>query len=110
VEGHTYHAAHPDVVTQEQFVREVARAVGRPVRTPRLPAAVVRGVLAITGIAAHLTGRSTVLSADKADEFLAPAWTCSTAALARDAGWQARIPLAEGVAATARWYTAEGWL
>lgn len=109
-EGHTYHAAHPEVVTQEQFVQEVARAVGRSVRTLRLPAAVVRPALAIIGAAAGLTGRSTVLSADKADEFLAPAWTCSTAALARDTGWQARIAIAEGVAATARWYEAEGWL
>lgn len=109
-EGHTYHAAHPDVVTQEQFVQEVARAVGRSVRTPRLPAGVVRAMLAITGMATRLTGRSTVLSPDKADEFLAPAWTCSSAALARDAGWQARITTSDGIAATARWYAAEGWL
>jgi dTDP-D-glucose 4,6-dehydratase len=51
-----------------------------------------------------------VLSADKANEFLAPAWTCRADALARDAGWRATTDLATGLARTAAWYRAEGWL
>jgi len=109
-EGRTYHAAHPEVVTQRELARAVGNAVGRAVRTPALPAVIVRPLLALTGAAARLAGRSTLLSLDKADEFLATAWICSSAALARDAGWHARIPLAEGLTGTARWYAAEGWL
>ena len=108
--GRTYHAAHPAAVTQEELGRAVARAVRRPVAPLRLPREWVPGLLSVTAGAARLFGRTTLLSRDKAPEFLAPAWTCTSEALARDAGWQARIDLEEGLAQTARWYAAEGWL
>lgn len=108
--GHTYHAAHPEVVEQRAFVRQVGTAVGRRVRLVRLPRPVVRGVLFASGLFARATGRATLLSPDKAAEFLAPAWTCTSTALARDAGWQASIPLAEGLPQTAAWYRSTGWL
>jgi nucleoside-diphosphate-sugar epimerase len=109
-EGHTYHAAHPEVVEQRAFVRQVGEALGRRVRTLPLPHAVVRGVLWTSGAFARATGKATLLSPDKAEEFLAPAWTCSSTALLRDAGWQAAIPLAQGLPETAAWYRSAGWL
>jgi nucleoside-diphosphate-sugar epimerase len=108
--GRTYHAAHPEVVTQGAFVEAVARALGLTVRTVRVPAPLVRGALWTTGWMARLRGRATLLSPDKADELLAPAWTCSSAALARDAGWRAAIALEQGLRETAEWYQAAGWL
>jgi nucleoside-diphosphate-sugar epimerase len=108
--GRTYHAAHADVHTHEQLARALGRAVERSVTVVRLPAALVRPLLALTGAAARLAGRVTLLAPDKAEEFLAPAWTCSSEALFRDAGWRAQIALDDGLAATARWYAGEGWL
>jgi nucleoside-diphosphate-sugar epimerase len=108
--GGTYHAAHPDVVTQEELARAVARAVGRPAAPLRVPEEWAGPLLALTGGAARLLGRATLLSRDKAPEFLAPAWTCASGALLRDARWEARIGLREGLEGTARWYAAEGWL
>jgi nucleoside-diphosphate-sugar epimerase len=109
-EGRTYHAAHPETVTQRAFVQAVGAALGRPVRTVPLPHAVVRGALWSSGLLARLRGRPTLLSKDKAPELLAPAWTCSSAALARDAGWRAAIPLEKGLQETAQWYRGAGWL
>jgi nucleoside-diphosphate-sugar epimerase len=109
-EGRTYHAAHRETVTQREFVRAVAAAQGRTVRLVALPAALVRGALWTSGLVARLLGRATVLSADKAPELLAPAWTCSSEALARDAGWRAAIPLSKGLPETAEWYRGAGWL
>jgi nucleoside-diphosphate-sugar epimerase len=108
--GRTYHAAHPETVTQRAFVEAVAHALGRTIRTLRVPAPLVRGALWATGTLARLRGRATMLSPDKADELLAPAWTCSSEALARDAGWRAAIALEQGLAETAAWYRAAGWL
>ena len=54
--------------------------------------------------------RATVLAADKANEFLAPAWTCRSDALTRDSGWRATMDLTAGLSRTAAWYRAEGWL
>ncbi len=66
--------------------------------------------LARATLEAHLAGRATVLSADKANEFLAPAWTCRADALARDTGWRARVDLDTGLQRTAEWYRKQGWL
>src|SRR5438093_450244 len=70
----------------------------------------VRGLLWTIGSIAHLAGRATLLSGDKAAEFLAPAWTCRADALARDAGWRAETDLETGLRRTAAWYRREGWL
>ena len=108
--GRTYHAAHPEVVTQRALAAAIGRAVGRdPVLLP-LPASVVRAVLAVSGAASWLRGRPTLLDPAKAPELLAPAWTCAPDGLARDTRWQARLAHADGLAATAAWYADAGWL
>jgi nucleoside-diphosphate-sugar epimerase len=108
--GGVYYAAHPDVTTSTGLVQAVGAAVGRTPRIVRLPAALARVALWTVGSLASLAGRATVLSADKADEFLAPAWTCRPDALTRDSGWRAATDLAAGLSRTAAWYRAEGWL
>ncbi|HXF96015.1 MAG TPA: NAD(P)-dependent oxidoreductase [Gemmatimonadales bacterium] len=105
-----YYAAHPEITTSGELARAIGRAVGKRVRIVPIPGPVARGVLWSTGTLARLAGRATVLSADKANEFLAPAWTCRADALLRDAGWRAEIALDEGLARTAAWYRERGWL
>lgn len=109
-EGRTYHAAHPEIVTQRRLGEAIARAVGRRVLPVRIPAPAIRAVLSLTGGVARLLGRSTLLSAEKARELLAPAWTARGDALGRDAGWSAATTLDHGLATTARWYREAGWL
>jgi nucleoside-diphosphate-sugar epimerase len=105
-----YYAAHPAVITSRELVRAIGRAVGREPRIVPLPGPVARGLLWTIGSIAHLAGRATLLSGDKAAEFLAPAWTCRPDALARDAGWRAETDLETGLRRTAAWYRKEGWL
>lgn len=105
-----YYAAHPAVTTSRGLVRAIGRAVGREPLVVPLPAPIARGLLWAIGSLAHAAGRATVLSADKAAEFLAPAWTCRPDALMRDTGWQPRVDLAAGLGRTADWYRREGWL
>ena len=108
--GRVYYAAHPMVTTSRGLVQAIGRAVGREPRIVPLPAPLSRGLLWVVGSLAHLAGHATVLSSDKADEFLAPAWTCRPDALMRDTGWQAKVDLDSGLRRTATWYRAEGWL
>jgi nucleoside-diphosphate-sugar epimerase len=108
--GRVYYAAHPAVTTSRELVRAIGRAVGREPRIVPLPAPLARGMLWAIGSVAHLAGRATVLSADKANEFLAPAWTCRPDALQRDTGWRAETDLETGLRRTAAWYRTEGWL
>src|SRR6266550_643414 len=75
-----------------------------------VPALIARGVLWTVGTLAYLAGRATLLSADKSNEYLAPAWTCRSDALTRDTGWQAQIDLETGLRRAANWYREVGWL
>jgi nucleoside-diphosphate-sugar epimerase len=110
--GHVYFASHPTPTTSRALVLAAGRAM-RGGRTPRIvpvPAIVARGVLWATGTLAHIAGRATLLSADKANEYLAPAWTCRSDALTRDTGWRAGIALDDGLRRAADWYQEVGWL
>jgi nucleoside-diphosphate-sugar epimerase len=115
-----YFAAHPEVVTSRAFVTKVhhtVRSIGRdqPFEGPPPFILPIPGVLARAGLwlsekAARLTGKATVLTLDKANEFLAEAWVCSSQALERDTGWHPEWDLTRGLAYTAKWYRDAGWL
>ncbi|HEV8265924.1 MAG TPA: NAD(P)-dependent oxidoreductase [Gemmatimonadales bacterium] len=108
--GRLYFAAHPTPTTSRDLLLACARTLGDTPRIVPVPAVVARGVLWAVGSLAHLAGRATFLSADKANEYLAPAWTCRADALTRDTGWRAGIDLDTGLRRTAAWYREVGWL
>jgi nucleoside-diphosphate-sugar epimerase len=108
--GHTYYACHPEVFTGAEMALAVGRAMGRRLAVIRVPAAIGRGVLRVTEAAARLVGQTTILTADKANEFFQPAWTADPEALARDTGWRAIRNLETGLAETYAWYRTAGWL
>lgn len=105
-----YYACHPEIFTGAEMALAVGRAMGRSPAVIRVPALIGRGVLTVTEAAARLTGRTTILTADKANEFFQPAWTGDPATLTRDTGWAATRDLASGLAETYRWYRTAGWL
>jgi len=74
-------------------MRACARALGTtPPRIVPVPRLVARGLLWTVGSLAHLAGRATFLSADKADEYLAPRLDVPGATpWVRDTGWRAEI-------------------
>jgi nucleoside-diphosphate-sugar epimerase len=110
-ERHVYYAAHSATTTSGGFVQSVATAVtGKRVRLLPVPAILARTALWTIGNGARLLGQATVLSADKANEFLAPAWTCRSDALTRDTGWTAEVPLDRGLSQTAAWYRQHKWI
>jgi nucleoside-diphosphate-sugar epimerase len=88
----------------------VGHALGKTLRFVPLPVPVARAALWTVGSVARMFGRASVLSSERAAEFLAPAWTCRSDALQADAGWHARIDLEPGLARTAAWYRQHGWL
>jgi len=109
-EGRIYHAAHPVATSQRALGEAIASAVGRRVMRVRVPGLALRSLLTLSGLAARVAGRVTPLDRDRARSLLAPAWICSSDALARDAGWRAAVDLRAGIEETARWYLAAGWL
>lgn len=108
--GRLYFAAHPEATTSRDLVRACGRALGTAPRIVPVPPFVARAVLWVAGALAHLAGRATLLSADKGNEYLAPAWTCRSDAITRDTGWRAGIGLDAGLRRAADWYREVGWL
>jgi dihydroflavonol-4-reductase len=108
--GRVYFAAHLTLTTSRELALACGRALGTTPRVVPVPALVARGVLWTVGSLAHLAGRATLLSADKANEYLAPAWTCRPDALMHDGNWRPTIDLESGLRRTAAWYREAGWL
>lgn len=109
--GAIYYAAHPAVCTARELTLGMGTALGVPTpRTITIPNSLVRPLLTLTGGAARIVGRATMLSPDKSGEILAEAWTCSSEAIERDLGWRAATDLASGLEQTVEWYRTEGWL
>jgi dihydroflavonol-4-reductase len=108
--GRTYNACHPEVFTSAQFGRAIGESMGRSVETMRIPAPLGRMLLYLTETVASVSGQTTILTTDKANEFFQPAWTGDPRPLTRDAGWRATYDLRSGLAETYQWYRRAGWL
>lgn len=108
--GRTYFATHPTPTTSRGFVIAIGQSLEKTVRVVPVPGLVGRASLWAIGSVANLVGVSTVLTADKANEFLAPAWTCTAEALEKDSGWRAKVGLSDGLSQTAAWYRENKWL
>jgi nucleoside-diphosphate-sugar epimerase len=108
--GQTYFAAHPEMQTAASLTREIARTLHRRVWMPRLPQATLAVVCAAQEVLSQLTRRPSVVNWQKYRELVAPGWTCSPAKLAEDTGLTCPTPLQDGLARTAAWYRAAGWL
>lgn len=109
--GSSWLVAHPETATTRDLVDAIGRAVrGKaPIVLP-VPGIVARAALALSGATAQALGRATLLSSDKAPEFLAPAWTASAARFEAASGWRASVDLTEGLERTVAWYRRHGWL
>ena len=108
--GRTYYVNHPEVLTTAGMVRAIAAAMGRGVRTVGVPEWLGRGILHVTGTAAAIAGRATILNADKANEFFQAGWTGDPAPFTAATGWTAAHDLRSGLAITHDWYRVAGWL
>lgn len=105
-----YYACHPEVFRSADLIRQAGGVLGRNVRVIPLPDWLARTALSFTGAAARIAGRATILTPDKANEFLQPAWIGDPSPLIADSGWRPVHDLARGLAATVAWYREQGWL
>ena len=111
-----FFVCHPEIWTTRAFTTEIYRALKggtterrRPL-TLAIPGTLARGILWTTGTVAALLRRATLLNADKANELLAEAWTCSSQAIVEATAWQPTTGLAAGLRQTADWYKNAKWL
>lgn len=113
VEGGPSHAfyeaddAMPGGWSHADFARAIGSAVGRRPLTVPLPAALIRIGASLDK---RLRGPRAKLTADRAAYFVHPDWTIDPARRPPSDLWTPQIATAAGLAATADWYRAAGWL
>ncbi len=100
----------PEPVTVGGLARIIAGLPKRRARLIPVPDAAVRLLGLMETAREGLTGRSRPFNADKARELLAGDWLCDAGPIRRALDLPVPVPLAEGLAATWRWYLAAGWL
>jgi nucleoside-diphosphate-sugar epimerase len=105
-----FHIAEPTAYTWAEMLDHVAAAVGRRGARVRVPAAVLKMAAGGSQAAARLSRRPVVFDAEKALDLLAEGWLCETEGARRALGFEAVVPLPQGLRDTARWYRAHGWL
>jgi nucleoside-diphosphate-sugar epimerase len=93
--------------THKEFAAALASAFGRRAASISMPAAALR-----LGARADrlMRGKAAKLTADRAAYFSHPDWVVDPARAAPAGLWTPRIETEQGIAATAAWYRAQGWL
>ena len=93
--------------SHKEFAHTIGLAVGRNVMTIPLPPTLVRTGARIDGI---LRGAKAKLTPDRAAYFCHPDWTIDATKRPPIELWAPQIATAAGLAETATWYRAAGWL
>lgn len=109
--GKTYIIGEPRGYSQKEFRRLVARELGKKTVVPvRLPLWAVKMVSAIAEKIGVARGKPSTLNSDKYKIMAQRNWNIDVARAAADFGFEARVPLAEGIAKSVKWYKEQGWL
>lgn len=93
--------------TPVEFARAVGRAVHRRVLALPLPKALLMAGVRIDRL---FRGDKAKLTRDRVNYFCHPDWVAGQHARPPADLWLPHIPTDDGLAATARWYEAQGWL
>jgi nucleoside-diphosphate-sugar epimerase len=109
-EGKIYHVASEPPSTGAGLVHAIARVMDRRVRTFPVPGPLLYTACVVQGWVSRRIRRPHVLSRQKWRELNAPGWVCTTERIREDLDFTAPTSLEDGLAETAAWYAAQGWL
>jgi nucleoside-diphosphate-sugar epimerase len=105
-----YPVAEASRYTWQDVVKGLGQALGRPVRTVRLPATVFNLMGRVAEKTAELCDAVPVFDERQAQDVAVHTWTCDPSTTERALGWRAEVRLFEGLERTTRWYRTEGWI
>ena len=106
-----FEIAGPGAPLSHQDMAALAgRALGRDVKTVRLPLAALKLGAALDTVRGKVTGERPKLSFDRARYIAHPDWTADAGPLLALGIWQPEVEAADGIRRTADWYRAEGLL
>jgi nucleoside-diphosphate-sugar epimerase len=108
--GEIFFASEPDRTDYDELNALVREAVGTWAVRVAIPRWAMMGIALGAEAVGRVTGSAPLLTREKLREISAGDWVCSSAKIRERLGWAPRVPLAEGIRATADWYREAGWL
>jgi nucleoside-diphosphate-sugar epimerase len=109
--GSVYFVEDGKVHPLTALLEEIERGMGKKAL---LRIALPMPVITAAALASELYGKfakkAVMLNREKINEIRQPHWVCDASDTRRDLGWEPKVPLADGVRETARWYKENGWL
>ena len=109
--GETYIVGEPAVYTQKEFRRMVGSSLRKKVIVPvRLPLWIVRIVSSVAEKIGVAKGKPSTLNSDKYRIMAQRNWNIDVSRAKEGFGFEARVPLKEGIQRCVDWYVGEGWL
>ncbi|WP_121114921.1 NAD-dependent epimerase/dehydratase family protein [Croceibacterium ferulae] len=93
--------------SHREMAQAIGAAVGRRVRVPHLPRAALLLAARLDGM---VRGTGAKLTADRVGYMTHPDWVCRPEKAPPADLWRPEIATGDGLAATAAWYRAKGWL
>ena len=106
---HTYFVSSEELYTWDEIRDCTSKALGKKLRTIKIPAGLVKRLGAISEGVSSLFGKYPVLNKDKAREMTLQ-WTCSVDNIRKDLGYRQKVSLQEGINDTIQWYKKHNWL
>jgi nucleoside-diphosphate-sugar epimerase len=107
--GETLFLGHAQPQTSLDVLRAIARATSRPFKPRHVPAPLFVA-LAKTGDLLWKLGVEPMVDSGRLAELRAKGFVCSVARARAVLGFEAATDLQDGMAETARWYRAQGWI
>jgi nucleoside-diphosphate-sugar epimerase len=109
--GRVYCLGNVEPVQWAELFRLAARCSGRDLAIDmEVPALLVDAGAMVGDVIARVTGHAGLLTTEKVALSKARYWTCSSARAKRELGFNAAIPLEQGLCDTYRWYLDHDWL
>jgi nucleoside-diphosphate-sugar epimerase len=108
--GEVFNVAHPEPATWEELGGTAARILGRKAVRIRVPPWTAYAVCAVSDGLGRLRRRPTALNLSKYRDMLPDAWEADVTKARRVLGFEARVPLEEGLRETLGWYVRNGRL
>ncbi len=105
-ERETFFLGDDAIYTNCDIAREISSAVGSKAVRIRLP----RSFLPILAFLGQKIDKKGIINRDRICDFLYSNWTCDAAKAREKLGFEAKIPLREGIKWTADWYRIHRWL
>jgi dihydroflavonol-4-reductase len=105
-----YYMTDGMIHTYESITEQIARAVGKRVKTLGVPIAVADVAARADRLRGSLLGTKPLLTPDRVLELSQADWTCDDTRARLDIDYESRIALPDGLRATAEWYKSVGWL